>query len=381
MTNEWVWLGQIDMEMSNGEAALASRRAAPRAAVMVLVDDKAADCKRLHKLAIDDPAAAVVQRIFAMFLAGYGIYAIAESLTRDGIPCPSAHDPDRNKHRCGVAWSKYAVRTILMNPRYTGRQVWNRQRKDEVLLDVHDVTLGHTTKIRWNDDAKWIYSDQVVHPPIIDEETFKKAQEMLTARKGVQGEHKPHRSRHAYVLRGVLLCGLCDRKMQGHWANDAPYYRCRFPNEYAPANRVSHPLNVTLRQDAVLDPLDAWLAGKFGPRHLSGTIDELVAAATSPDAPDAGQDDRKAKIAECDRKLVSYRAALDAGASPATVAGWITETETERAGHLSAARPAAPRHTISKDDIAAHVARLADVLTSCEPPTQRTRQTSTPSWA
>lgn len=23
------------------------------------------------------------------------------------------------------------------NPRYTGRQVWNRQRKDEVLIDVH----------------------------------------------------------------------------------------------------------------------------------------------------------------------------------------------------------------------------------------------------
>jgi recombinase len=32
-----------------------------------------------------------------------------------------------------------AVRAILMNPRYTGRQVWNRQRKDEVLIDVHDT--------------------------------------------------------------------------------------------------------------------------------------------------------------------------------------------------------------------------------------------------
>src|SRR5712691_3572330 len=53
--------------------------------------------------------------------------------------------------------------------------------------------------------------------------------------------------------------------MQGHWANAAPYYRCRFPNEYALANRVQHPLNVTLRQDAVLDPLDTLLASKFGP--------------------------------------------------------------------------------------------------------------------
>jgi hypothetical protein len=39
---------------------------------------------------------------------------------------------------------------ILANPRYTGRQVWNKQRKDEVLIDVEDVALGHTTKMRRN---------------------------------------------------------------------------------------------------------------------------------------------------------------------------------------------------------------------------------------
>jgi hypothetical protein len=26
----------------------------------------------------------------------------------------------------------------LLNPRYTGRQVWNNQRKEEILLDVDD---------------------------------------------------------------------------------------------------------------------------------------------------------------------------------------------------------------------------------------------------
>ena len=70
--------------------------------------------------------------------------------------------------------------------------------------------------------------------------------------------------------------------MQGHWANAAPYYRCRFPRKYALANRSRHPLNVTLRQDALLEPLDAWLAGKFEARHLPTTIDELTAA-TTPD--------------------------------------------------------------------------------------------------
>jgi hypothetical protein len=47
---------------------------------------KAADGKRLYVLARDEPTAVVVVRIFEEFLAGYGIFAIAERLTRDGIP-------------------------------------------------------------------------------------------------------------------------------------------------------------------------------------------------------------------------------------------------------------------------------------------------------
>jgi hypothetical protein len=47
------------------------------------------------------------------------------------------------------------VRVVLTNPRYTGRQVWNKQRKDQVLIDVDDVGLGHETKMRWNDPQAW----------------------------------------------------------------------------------------------------------------------------------------------------------------------------------------------------------------------------------
>lgn len=324
---------------------------------------KAADGKHLRVLAIDDPAAAVVGRIFAEFLAGYGLYAIAERLTADGIPCPSAHDPDRNKHRCGIAWSKYAVRAILTNPRYTGRQVWNRQRKDEVLIDVRDVALGHMTKMRWNDQDKWIYSDEPTHTPIIDAETFDRAQELLSARRGTISEHKPHKSRHDYALRGLLYCGICDRRMQGHWANDAPYYRCRFPSEYALANKIAHPLNVTLRQDDLLQPLDDWLASKFNPRNLAATIDELAAVTviteTRPE-----EDDITAKIAECDRKLAQYRATLDAGADPVTVAGWITETEAERARYQAArrARPERRSARMTSAEISSVITGLSDLL-------------------
>ena len=120
----------------------------------------AADGKRLHALDPDPQTAHVVRRIFAEYLAGRGLKAIAEGLTRDDIPSPSAYDPARNKHRCGIAWSWCAVGAILANPRYTGRQVWNKQPKSEVLIDVNDVALGHTTKQPWNEPGKWIWSEQ-----------------------------------------------------------------------------------------------------------------------------------------------------------------------------------------------------------------------------
>ena len=119
---------------------------------------KAAMGARLHQLEPDPIAAPVVRRVFEEYVAGKGLMAIAEGLTADGILSPSAHDPARNRHRAssGGAWSKGAVRAILDNPRYTGRQVWNRQRRDEVLVDVEGVALSHETKMRWNDRADWV---------------------------------------------------------------------------------------------------------------------------------------------------------------------------------------------------------------------------------
>ncbi|WP_443073251.1 recombinase family protein [Streptomyces sp. S465] len=70
---------------------------------------KAADGKRLHGLEPDPDTAPVVARIFTKFLSGHGIFAIAEGLTRDGIPSPSAHDRARNPHRDTRAWAKSAV--------------------------------------------------------------------------------------------------------------------------------------------------------------------------------------------------------------------------------------------------------------------------------
>jgi len=81
----------------------------------------------------------------------------------------------------------------------------------------------------------------------------------------VRAQHERERTPGTPTLQGRFVCGICDRKMQAHWANNLACYRCRFPNEYALANKISHPRNVYVRETDVLPGLDAWLAEEFAP--------------------------------------------------------------------------------------------------------------------
>jgi DNA invertase Pin-like site-specific DNA recombinase len=82
--------------------------------------------RRAHRLEPDPGTAHVVRWMFAQRLAGHCVARITRALNDAGIPCPSAADPERNRHRTAAAWTLRTVATILANPRYTGRQVWNR---------------------------------------------------------------------------------------------------------------------------------------------------------------------------------------------------------------------------------------------------------------
>lgn len=197
---------------------------------------------------------------------------------------------------------------------------------------------------------------------------------MVKGRATRHAEHKPHRSRHPYALHGCVWCGVCQRRMQSHWMHDVPYYRCRFPAEYALANRVQHPLNVYLREDQVIGKVNRWLAREFAPHRLHKTIADLAAAAQLAEPlprPDDDHEETALQIAECDRKLAGYRATLDAGANSATVAAWIAETEAEKARYLAVRRPNGARHRrMTEAEIKAIVDRLADlarVLADADP--------------
>ncbi|GAA2405957.1 recombinase family protein [Actinomadura vinacea] len=329
---------------------------------------KAADGKRLLMLEIDPEAAPVVQRIFGEYLGldgspEKGLFAIAEGLTRDGIPCPSAHDRARNRHREGLAWAKSAVRTILTNPRYTGHQVWNRQRKDEVLIDVNDVSLGHITKLRWNERDKWVFSSTVVHPVIIEKDVFDRIEGKLATRRCQAGGTKArHHTKHTYALRGVMYCGLCDRKMQAHTYKGYVYFRCRYPEEYALANKVEHPRNLFVRENQVTAIVDPWLAKVLAPHRIKQTIEDLHGSQGQPHNSAAMR--ARAQIADLEIKLGRHRAALEAGANPVTVTSWMAETEAKLAAAQAELRASQTerRRILTVEEIEKLVTGLGDLV-------------------
>ncbi|WP_261561840.1 recombinase family protein [Frankia tisae] len=326
---------------------------------------KAADGKRLHVLEPDPVTSPVVARIFREYAAGKGLYAIAEGLTGDGVLSPSAHDPARNPHRTGIAWSKPALRAILTNPRYTGRQVWNRQRKDEVLLDVEDVALGYETRMRWNDPDVWIYSAGVVHQALVDDDTFAQVQARYAAKKlDPSGPREPKRTRHPYQLRGRMRCGICQRRMQGSWNNGKAHYRCVYPDQYALANHVKHPRSVYVREELIVPHLDRWLARAFTPPQLPDTIAALTAAQN--DGTDLGRDADLAQarrtIIDCDAKLERYRLALEAGTDPTLVARWTAKVNTERAATQARLRTTTGRRRMTALEISDMVAAAGDIV-------------------
>jgi hypothetical protein len=228
-----------------------------------------------------------VQRIFHDYCSGCGLFAIAESLTRDGIPSPSAHDPARNRHRCGLAWSKGAVRAILSNPRYTGRQVWNKQRKEEILLDVDNVAFGYETRLRWNQPDAWIWSTGTAHQPLIDAETFEHAQGLL-AGKGA-GRALPRAAAHQPSVHRARAAALRDLRVAhaGPAQPRCPVLPLPLPQRIRARPQGLPPAQRLPGRAGPDPPLDAWLA-EPSPRTASTTPSPAHARGPARPRPRAG---------------------------------------------------------------------------------------------
>jgi site-specific DNA recombinase len=176
--------------------------------------------RRQHRLEVDPVTAPNVRWIFARRLEGMSTAGIARVLNERRILSPAAYDRVRNPHREGAVWSLRTVAAILANPRYTGREVWNRQVTDhrEAVPGDRRTSLGPVRV--WNPRDEWVISPERMHPALVSDEDFTAAQAITAQAVPEDGQAR------RYALTGLLVCGVCGRRMSGHWLRRAAY-RCR----------------------------------------------------------------------------------------------------------------------------------------------------------
>jgi hypothetical protein len=233
--------------------------------------------RRAHRLEPDPVTAPVVTWMFGQRLAGHSAARITRALNDAGVPCPSAADPGRNRHRTGSGWTLRTVAAILANPRYTGRQVWNRQPSEAVLADPANTGLGHKQVQRWNLPEGWVISKHPAHTALVSEADFITAQE-TTAPRGPAGP-----AARRYLLAGLIACGRCGRRLESCWSNGKAAYRCRHGYTSAVVPDPARPKNTYIREDQILPHLAAIAILLAGPARKPAGGSRGLAQLTGPE--------------------------------------------------------------------------------------------------
>ena len=149
--------------------------------------------------------------------------------------------------------------------------------------------------------------------------------------------------------------------MQGTFAHDTARYRCKYPSEYALANKVEHPLTVYVKESSIVPRLDAWIAELFDETNLDQTCQALAMAGDPDDAAEARAEAARRKIADCDARLAKYRQALDAGADATVVASWMAEVQGDRLRAEQELGAALPGEKLTKEQVRKLVLQLRDI--------------------
>ena len=233
--------------------------------------------RRAHKLEPDPATAPVVSWMFGQRLAGRSAARITRALNDAGVPCPSAADPGRNPHRAGSGWTLRTVAAVLANPRYTGRQVQNRQPSQAVLADPANTGLGHRQVQRWNLPEGWVISRHPAHAALVSEADFIAAQDS-TAPRGPAGP-----AVRRYLLAGLIACGQCGRRLESCWSHGRPAYRCRHGYCSAAVPDPARPKNTYVREDQILPHLAALAILLAGPAGKAARTNRGPAQLTGPD--------------------------------------------------------------------------------------------------
>lgn len=151
-----------------------------------------------NKIVIDEQAAPVVRRMFAMALSGMSCRQIASALNREGIPTPARYCGWNLRHSGPYAglWSGERISEMLQNETYIGNMVQGRMTK------VNYKSKKCVRQAR----ADWVIVEGT-HAPLIDRESFQKVQLLIQSRK-----HTRSRS-YDFLLKGLIFCHECGGAM------------------------------------------------------------------------------------------------------------------------------------------------------------------------
>lgn len=169
---------------------------------------------------IPDPEAApVVQRMFTLYLEGYGPERIAKLLNEEGVPTPARHKRDLgskrqlwNSERKNNFWRATTIGKILRDERYTGKLV---------ALKTSRTELGNIRSVKPIEEDDWIVIPGAFEA-IISQETFVLAQERYAQRKPRQKTGPMKRTLFSRKLR----CGHCGAALERHEISQGVYYAC-----------------------------------------------------------------------------------------------------------------------------------------------------------
>lgn len=164
------------------------------------------------RCAVNEGEAAVVRQLFAWLVEEQlSTYALAQRLTAQRVPTRHGEAP----------WSASSVYKILNSRLYTGTHYYNRSMNaPEPARDGGSgrrVTKDPRRCLR--PAAEWI---PIPWPALISEELFALAARQLQLNR----ERSPRKTRHQYLLSGLLYCGSCGRRLGGHAGVASRRYEC-----------------------------------------------------------------------------------------------------------------------------------------------------------
>lgn len=223
-----------------------------------------------NRIVVDEEAASVVRRIFAMALEGISCRQIAVTLNAEHIPTPAAYAGLRINSPGSYAglWSSERVSEMLQNESYLGNMVQGRSVK----------VSYKSKKCLKQAPENWVVVEGT-HEPLITQEEFQKVRMLVDSRR-----HTRSRT-YDFLLKGLIYCHECGYPLAvlnrpNAKGEDVLYFVCRTYQRFTRAGVCTcHTIKEKTVTDAVIAKVRELCEACLNPRELLPPAQQAVAEA------------------------------------------------------------------------------------------------------